>query len=329
MEGKEVIRDFHLHTLYSDGLYPPQKLLEEASKQGVRELAITDHNSIKGLLKGKEVADDLDITMMSGVELSAQYHSRVVHILGYGFSLKDVEASSLQQYLSRIRDADDLWSRKVAKLTQKNPLVVHLGRGERAAISIKAEEIERFRQSTQSYFKFSILLKEKLEEVAPAFKMVPARHIFYFLFWRKELEYIDRYEAFFQKYGIENKKHWYVPRKEDLYLPVTKVCEMLREIKALPVIAHPGETRLFEEDVREMVDMGVKGLEVYTPKHDEEQTVYYEEIADRFGLCKISGTDFHDPFHRNKVAIGRDQRGRKLTTGVRIADLKRLARLAS
>jgi len=329
VEGKEVIRDFHLHTLYSDGLYPPRKLLEEASRQGVRELAITDHNSIKGLAEGKEAADDLDITMVSGVEVSAQYHTRDVHILGYGFSLKDVEASSFHQYLSRIRDANNLWVRRVAKFTQKDPLVVRLGGGERVVISIKVDEVERFRQSTQNYFNFSILVKEKLDEVAPAFKTVPARHIFYFLFWRKELEYIDRYEALFRKYGIENKKYWYVPRKKGLYSPVTKVSEMITEIKGVPVIAHPGETRLLEEDVREMVGMGVKGLEVYTPKHDEEQIVYYGEVADRFGLFKISGTDFHDPFHRNKVAIGRNQRGRKLIRGVRVADLKRLARLTS
>jgi predicted metal-dependent phosphoesterase TrpH len=326
MFGKEVIRDFHLHTLYSDGLFPPRKLLEEASRQGVRELAITDHNSIKGLPEGKEAADDLDVTMVSGVEVSAQYDAREVHVLGYGFRLTDVEASSFHQYLSRISDANDLWMRKVAKFTQKYPLVVRLGGGERVAISIKVDEIERFKQSTQSYFHLSILVKEKLEEVAPAFKKVPARHVFYFLFWRKELDYIDRYETLFRKYGIENKKYWYVPRREGLYSPLTKVSEMITEIKGLPVIAHPGETRLLEKDVREMVEMGVKGIEVYTPKHDEEQTVYYGEVADRFSLFKISGTDFHDPFHRNRVAIGRDQRGRKLLRGVRVADLKRLAR---
>lgn len=329
MAGKEVIRDFHLHTFYSDGLYPPRKLLEEASRQGVRELAITDHNSIKGLPEGREAAADLDVTMVSGVEVSAHYHTREVHILGYGFSLKDVKASSLHQYLSRVRDANNLWARKVAKFTQNDPIVVRFGGGERVAISLTVEEVERFRQSTQSYFHFSILVKEKLEEVAPAFKTVPARHVFYFLFWRKELEYLDRYEALFRKYGIDNKQYWHIPRKEGLYSPVTKVSEMLTEVKALPVVAHPGETRLLEEDVREMVGMGVKGIEVYTPKHDEEQTVYYGEVADRFGLFKTSGTDFHDPFHRNKVAIGRDQRGRALTRGVRVADLKRLVRLAS
>jgi predicted metal-dependent phosphoesterase TrpH len=325
--GTEVIRDFHLHTHYSDGLYPPRKLVEAASRQGVRELAITDHNSIKGLPEGKEAAEDLDITMVSGVEVSAQYHAREVHILGYGFSLKEVEASSFHQYLSRIRDANNLWARKVAKFTQNDPLVVRLGGGERAVISLTIDEVERFRQSTQSYFHVSILVKEKLEDVAPVFKTVSARHVFYFLFWRKDLEYIDRYEALFRKYGITSKRYWPVLRKGGLYSPVTKVCEMLTDLNALPVIAHPGETRFLEEDVREIVGMGVRGIEVYTPKHDEEQTGYYGDVADRFGLVKTSGTDFHDPFHRNKVAIGRDQRGRTLTMGVRVADLKRLAQV--
>jgi len=325
MGNREVVRDFHLHTYYSDGLYSPRVLLGEASKQGVAELAITDHDSIGGLTEAGEAATNLGITLIPGVEMSTEYLGVETHILGYGFNPTNVLTSPLHEYMMRIRNVDYSWARRVVRLSQREPIIVSLGGGGRREISVHESELERFSQSTiPSYFHFGLLVKDKLESIAPEFKDVPARHIFYFLFRRKEQEYIDRYKDLFEKYGIENKEYWHVPR-EDLYLlAAPKVVEMLLRVGAIPVIAHPGETGLMEEQIRDMKKMGVKGVEVYTPKHDETQTTYYEGAADSYGLFRISGTDFHDPFHRNKVEIGRDKYGRRLTRGVSAEDLVRV-----
>lgn len=330
MDKNDLIRDFHLHTMYSDGLYPPNILVEEAYRQGVNDLAITDHNSIAGIPEGMEAAAKLGINLVAGVEMSTRYRDVETHILGYGFNLDRVTHSSpLYEYILKIRDADDVWVGKVVGLSQKKPIVVDLGGGRKRCISIHEDELDRFGRSTKpSYFHIGILVKDKLDELSPEFKKVPARHVFYFLFWRKEPEYIRKYEPLFRKYGIENKKYWHVPRDESSLLPIKRVIEMLLHVGAAPVIAHPGESNLTEREIEEIAKMGAMGLEVYTPKHDEEQTIYYKKIADCSGLFRISGTDFHDPYHRNRVEIGRDRYGRKLTKGVTAEDLRRISRLS-
>lgn len=326
MDNKDVIRDFHLHTVYSDGLFTPRRLLREAAKQGVRELAITDHNSIDGLSEGREEAVKLDMTLVPGVEMSTSYEGWETHILGYGFNpIEARTASQLYKYMQGIKRADDVWARKVARLSQKQPIVVELGGGKRGEIAVAEEELERFSQSTKpSYFHFSIIIKEKIEALAPVFKAVPARHIFYFLFWRRTPEYIEQYEALFKKYGIENRKHWHVPRQAASLQSTEKVIEMIFRVGGIPVIAHPAESKLMEKQIEDITEKGAKGIEVYTPKHDQDQIEYYEEIAENNGLFKTSGTDFHDPFHRNKVKIGRDRYGRPLTKGVSAEDLRRI-----
>lgn len=61
-----------------------------------------------------------------------------------------------------------------------------------------------------------------------------------------------------------------------------------------PVIAHPGEKNLPEGLIAELVGFGLKGLEVFTPKHASE-TWYYMKIAEKYSLLKTCGSDFHAP----------------------------------
>ena len=98
--------------------------------------------------------------------------------------------------MQRIKRADDAWARKVARLSQKEQIFIDLGGGKRGEIVVYEEELERFSQSTKpSHFHFSIIIKGKIEVLALVFKSVPARHMFYFLFWRRNPEYIEQYET--------------------------------------------------------------------------------------------------------------------------------------
>lgn len=309
--------------MYSDGLFTPHLLLNEASKQGVSELAITDHDSIDGLAEGRKASIILGLNLVTGVELTTIYKGRTTHVLGYGFNPSDIMNSLLYEYMSAKRDADNKWARRVAKSSQKNPLLVDLGGGRRSKISINEEELEKFILSTKpSYFHFGLLIKDKIEKLAPEFKIVPARHIFYFLFTSFS-EYVKKHEPLFKKYGIEHKRYWYVPRKGFTLLTADIVIKLLLQIGAVPVIAHPGESNLMEKQIDEMIKMGIEGIEVYTPKHNESQTKYYERIADSKGLFSTSGTDFHDYYHRNKVKIGEDRYGRKLTRGITVENIRK------
>ena len=76
--------DLHIHSAYSDGTDTPKQIVEKAKKLGIKNIAITDHDTIKGVKEGKEEAKKLGINFVNGVELST-YSTSEIHILGYGF----------------------------------------------------------------------------------------------------------------------------------------------------------------------------------------------------------------------------------------------------
>lgn len=318
-----VIRDFHTHTIYSDGLFTPSKLLNEAARLHVHQIAITDHNTVAGLPEARDVSQQLGLMLLPGIEVTAQLQGKEVHILGYAFQYNTLVKSQLSTYLSQIKTADDHWARKIAQLSQEQPILVKNDMGATSPLSISLHELDRFRDSTKSsYFHFGVLLHDKLENVCEELAAVPPRHLYYFLFRRKEPEYLEQYAALFAKYGIKNQRYWYVPRENIRILPANDVIAQLLDIGAVPVIAHPGEMHLSLQDLRCLRDMGLAGVEAFTPKHTQQQIREYEAMASALQLFCTSGTDYHDPHHRNRVMIGRDRQGHPFTQGVTGEDLR-------
>ncbi len=73
------VADLHIHTTASDGACTPRQVANLARAAGLEIIAITDHDSIDGL--ENPGLDGLEI--IPGVELSASFEGREVHILGY------------------------------------------------------------------------------------------------------------------------------------------------------------------------------------------------------------------------------------------------------
>jgi predicted metal-dependent phosphoesterase TrpH len=75
--------DLHSHTTASDGQHPADELLALAARAGVKTLAVTDHDTVKGLAQAEEAARREGITLVPGIELSADLDGREVHVLGH------------------------------------------------------------------------------------------------------------------------------------------------------------------------------------------------------------------------------------------------------
>jgi len=80
--------DLHLHTLFSDGTYTPEELVEEARKKDLDAISVTDHDTVSGVEPTLEAAKVKGIEVIPAIELSAEYYSREVHILGYFIDYK-------------------------------------------------------------------------------------------------------------------------------------------------------------------------------------------------------------------------------------------------
>ena len=96
------LADLHLHSTYSDGVYTPRNLAYQAKAAGITVLALTDHDTLKGLLEMDEAAREAGIDFVPGVEFSTRWENRQVHIIGYGI---DEHNALLLERLADVRNA--------------------------------------------------------------------------------------------------------------------------------------------------------------------------------------------------------------------------------
>jgi predicted metal-dependent phosphoesterase TrpH len=75
--------DLHSHSICSDGTQTPAELVQEAKRRGLAFLSVTDHDTIEGLPEAKFEGERLGVTIIPGLELSAERNGHEAHILGY------------------------------------------------------------------------------------------------------------------------------------------------------------------------------------------------------------------------------------------------------
>jgi predicted metal-dependent phosphoesterase TrpH len=92
--------DLHLHTLASDGRLTPTELVRLVASQGLKCVAITDHDTTEGLAEAYEAAKAFPgLRIIPGIELSADIPGDEVHVLGYFLDYMNLEfQEQLQQF---------------------------------------------------------------------------------------------------------------------------------------------------------------------------------------------------------------------------------------
>ncbi|MEW5786645.1 MAG: 3',5'-nucleoside bisphosphate phosphatase [Pseudomonadota bacterium] len=76
-----IVFDLHCHSTASDGVLAPRDLVERAGRMGVQVLALTDHDSLAGLEEARQMAGNLGIRLIHGVEISVTWHGHTVHVV--------------------------------------------------------------------------------------------------------------------------------------------------------------------------------------------------------------------------------------------------------
>jgi len=88
--------DLHTHTTASDGSLSPFALFELQKQSGVELFAITDHDTLAGYdLLASSAIDGQGTRLISGIEFSAQWNRREIHIVGLGFDSSDPALRSM------------------------------------------------------------------------------------------------------------------------------------------------------------------------------------------------------------------------------------------
>ncbi len=108
--------DLHLHTTMSDGLLTPEELVKIAYRMKYKTIAITDHDTLKGINRGRAAAEKYGIEVIPGSELTAYYYNHELHILEYFIKPND---EKFNKYLDKFKAARFDRAKEIVKRLNK------------------------------------------------------------------------------------------------------------------------------------------------------------------------------------------------------------------
>ncbi|CAA6658815.1 unnamed protein product [Spirodela intermedia] len=106
---ERMLFELHCHSNCSDGYLSPKAVVERAHRNGVKVLALTDHDTMDGVPEASAMARKLGIRLIPGVEISSIFSAssgaeEPVHVLAYYSSCGPSRCEELERTLSSIRD---------------------------------------------------------------------------------------------------------------------------------------------------------------------------------------------------------------------------------
>ncbi len=81
--------DLHMHSTASDGAVPPAAVAAAASEAGLSVIALTDHDTLSGVLDARGAGAALGVRVVAGVELSVIDGQSEIHVLGLHIARPD------------------------------------------------------------------------------------------------------------------------------------------------------------------------------------------------------------------------------------------------
>jgi 3',5'-nucleoside bisphosphate phosphatase len=177
--------DLHVHTTHSDGVYTPAQVVDLARRAGLAALAVTDHDTLGGVPVARSAAGGSGVEIVSGVEITAEYRRRELHLLGYFVALDHVGLTSAlaeirRHRLERFREMIERLRGRGVSLEEAELRVQGapeaLGRRHLAEILVRARRVATVREAFLRYLgdRGGVAVPKKRLPVAEALALVRA-----------------------------------------------------------------------------------------------------------------------------------------------------------
>ena len=113
--------DLHAHSTASDGTLTPRELIGLAASEGLRAIALTDHDTVAGLDEAADEARDRGIGFVPGIELEIEWGYGVFHLLGLGLKRWH---GSVSERIGRLRALRTARNRAMVQLMQREGIPI-------------------------------------------------------------------------------------------------------------------------------------------------------------------------------------------------------------
>ncbi len=105
----------------------------------------------------------------------------------------------------------------------------------------------------------------------------------------QEMGFVSSFQEAFDRYIGRNGPAY----AERVKLTPSEAIAMLAKAGTLPVLAHPASLSNLDSLLEELKAAGMVGMEVYYQDYDQATLTRLAAAADRHGLLKLGGSDFH------------------------------------
>lgn len=257
---ERVLFELHSHSKCSDGFLSPSAVVERAHRNGVKVLALTDHDTMAGIPEAREAACKFGIKILPGVEISSIYtpslkreesgNEEPVHILAYYGSCGPARYEELDSLLSHIREGRHFRAKnmllKLSKL--KMPL------------------------------KWEHVCKIAGKGVAPGRVHVARAMV--------EAGHVENLKQAFSKYLYDGGPA-YATGNEPF---AEEVVQLICRTGGLSALAHPWALKNPVAVIRNLKSAGLHAMEVY---RSDGKVSGFSDLADTYELVKLGGSDYH------------------------------------
>ncbi|MCX7019714.1 MAG: PHP domain-containing protein [bacterium] len=243
-----------MHSTHSDGALSPRELVRMACGLGLDAIALTDHDTISGVAEAQSAGAEMGVRVLPGVEISVEYGSKTVHMLGYRISSG---AAKLSKGLADIQRG---------RMERNHKMIARLNE---LGVPITYDDVEREAGGDvigRPHFAKALV---RLGAVA-------------------EFEAFDKYLARGAPAYVDRLKF----SPEDSIAMIREAGGVAVLAHPKYIIFPPDET--LEMLVLRLKDCGMQGIECHYSDHTPEETEEYLALSRRHGLIVTGGSDFHD-----------------------------------
>ncbi len=249
--------DLHVHSTASDGSYTPLELVHYAIEKGLIAFALTDHDTTAGIdeaLNEAELINDFSpIKVIPGIELSAEYKGKDIHILGLNIDYRNKEFQKKIEYFRNIRVERNV---KMIELLNKH------------GFKITEEQLnERFKDAVITRAHFAIMLVE--------------------------CGYVKDKDIAFKKYLNPGCPCYVPRTRINVIDAISLIhLANGKAVLAHPLLYHFSEAEL-DSLVALLKENGLQGIEAIYSSNKWNDESRMKQLAKKYGLFITGGSDFH------------------------------------
>ncbi|MBC8060037.1 MAG: PHP domain-containing protein [Clostridiaceae bacterium] len=261
--------DLHVHSYVSDGTDSPSEIIKMAFEKKIKAIALTDHDSIEGLLEAEKAALKLKVNFLKGIEISASYKdNKLLHIIGLGINTENEYFLKAYNNMKRAREEG---MDRILNILEKQGILIDME-------TLRGYAVGKYldRQAIPKYFVD--------KNISPSVPNVWQEYLDPIPYGRGELIKVEEALDIIKKSGgISILAHYH--KKIGFY---------------------GYNTQEVEENIKYLVGLGLQGIEEYYPSYTRRDSEYVHYIINKYGLIPSGGTDFHGK-NRPEVTLGRGQ----------------------